>query len=125
MPGTMHYALYSHLALPAPSQPRTYVEWVEQREGGDKRGGGGRNVMKSFLYTIQERTKCWFPSLYFTNMSFLKMQVPHREVYTLKIKPRTNDQIHGECCMGKSVEGPCMGVHTVQARNEKVQPQEL
>ena len=93
--GTMHYALYLHLALPAPSQPRIYVEWAEQREGGDERGEGGRNVMKSFLYTIQERTKCWFPSLYFTNMSFLEMQIPHREVCTLKIKPRTNDQIHG------------------------------
>ena len=38
--GTMHYALYLHLALPAPSQPRIYAEWVEQRKEGTREGEG-------------------------------------------------------------------------------------
>ena len=56
---TRHYALCTVLApctfCPQPTPDLCGVDGTEKR--GSERGGGGRNVTKSFLCTIQERTK--------------------------------------------------------------------
>ena len=94
---TRHYALCTVLApctsCPEPTPDLCGVGRTER--GGRREGGRGKKCHEKLLIYNTREDEMLVPKFIFHNMSFLEMQIPHREVYTLKIKPRKNDQIHG------------------------------
>ena len=65
------------------------------RERGERERGREKECHEKLLIYKTKKDKILVPKFYISQTwAFSMMQVPHREIYTLKIKPCTNDQIH-------------------------------
>ena len=69
----MHCTCTLHF-LPRANPGSMWSGW--NREKGERERGRGKKCHEELLMYNTREDKRWFPGLYFTNMSFLEMQVP-------------------------------------------------